>query len=161
MISTDLIYWSLNKMTDILQTRFSYVLSWLAMFEFRFRIPRSLFVATRFTINSIGSGHGFTVNTARTNVQQVLWHCIIFQPQFKNFKARHAPVFTLWNKLVKGEINHILTVDSIVWINSRLQPGPSGDCVVTILLFGNVPSWYSSPCHDVNFIASPLFANCG
>ena len=57
---------------------------------------------------------------------------------------------------MKGEINHISTVDSPVWINSMLQPEPNGDCVIMILLFDNVPSWYSWPCHDRNFYRIPF-----
>ena len=45
---------------------------------------------------------------------------------------------------------------SMVEINSLLQPGTEGDCVIMILLFGSVPSWYRWACHDNNFYHIPV-----
>ena len=45
---------------------------------------------------------------------------------------------------------------SLVEIHNLLQPGLKGDCVIMILLFGSVPSWYRWDCHDSNFYNIPV-----
>ena len=67
-----------------------------------------------------------------------------------------APVFTLWNRLTKGEIKEVLYKNYSVRIDSLLQPGREGDCVIMILHFGSVPSWYRWACHDYYFYNTPI-----
>ena len=70
--------------------------------------------------------------------------------------GRYAPAFTLWNRLTKGEIKGIIYTNYRVDIDSLLQPGTEGDCVIMILHFGRVPSWYRWPCHDYYFHNTPI-----
>ena len=80
-----------------------------------------------------------------------------FQTKQAHFQSRsYAPVFTLWNRLTKGEIKEVGMQHSVVWVNSLLQPGPEGNCVIMILLFGSVPSWYRWACHDNSFYNIPV-----
>ena len=80
-----------------------------------------------------------------------------FQTKQANLKSgRYAPVFTLWNRLTKGEIKEMGMQHSVVGINSLLQTGPEGNYVIIILLFGSVPSWYRWACHDNSFYNIPV-----
>ena len=60
----------------------------------------------------------------------------------------YTPRFTLWNKLLSGEIRNVRHKyrRSPFQVQSLLQPMDGNSCIVMLLLFGKVPSWYSFPC---------------
>ena len=83
---------------------------------------------------------------------------IIFQTKYKNFKlGEYEPGFTLWNRLTKGDIKDVWLKNRLVKvIDGILQPGIEGDCLIMILHFGSVPSWYRWACHDDYFNSTPI-----
>ena len=71
--------------------------------------------------------------------------------------GKYAPGFTLWNRLVEGEIRAVYVEDHPVkTIAGVLQPEAEGDCVIMVLHFGSVPSWYRWACHDYYFYRTPI-----
>ena len=82
----------------------------------------------------------------------------MFQSHDKNMaNPKHPSPFTLWNKLLHGEIKEISSGgmrEGPLLIKSQLQPGEDGSCTLMVLLLSNVPTWYNIPCQT--YLLSPV-----
>ena len=78
----------------------------------------------------------------------------ISRSRFNTEKRMFA--FSLWNRILEGEIRFYRLKWHRTPIESLLQTGKKDSCVAMMLLFGRVPSWYNLPCYFLTCHIGPV-----